>query len=86
MIGLGVEGRPLIRAYSIVSANHDEHLEFLSIKVPDGPLTSRLQQIQPGDQIVDTYTTLGPGECEDLGLAQAEGHWAVHVRILSISA
>lgn len=53
MIGLRQEnGKPLLRAYSIVSANYEEHLEFLSIKVPDGPLTSRLQHIQPGDSIV----------------------------------
>lgn len=52
MIGLPVDGKPLLRAYSIVSANYDEHLEFLSIKVPDGPLTSRLQHILPGDKIV----------------------------------
>lgn len=52
MIGLEVEGRPLTRAYSIVSANYDDYLEFLSIKVPDGPLTSRLQHIREGDQIL----------------------------------
>ena len=52
MIGLRVNGKPLLRAYSIVSANYEEHLEFLSIKVPDGPLTSRLQHIQVGDSIV----------------------------------
>lgn len=52
MIGLKVDGKPLLRAYSIVSANYEEHLEFLSIKVPDGPLTSRLQHIQPGDEVV----------------------------------
>lgn len=52
MIGLQVNGKPLLRAYSIVSANYEEHLEFLSIKVPDGPLTSRLQHIQVGDTIV----------------------------------
>lgn len=52
MIGLRVDGKPLLRAYSIVSANYEEHLEFLSIKVPDGPLTSRLQHIQVGDSIV----------------------------------
>lgn len=52
MIGLRVDGKPLLRAYSIVSANYEEHLEFLSIKVPDGPLTSRLQHIQPGHKIV----------------------------------
>ncbi|WP_370060089.1 ferredoxin--NADP reductase, partial [Neptunomonas phycophila] len=52
MIGLEHEGRPLMRAYSIASANHEEELEFFSIKVPDGPLTSKLQQIQAGDQIL----------------------------------
>jgi len=51
MIGLDVEGRPLLRAYSLVSANYDEHLEFFSIKVPNGPLTSRLQSVKPGDSI-----------------------------------
>ena len=53
MIGLRTEsGKPLLRAYSIASANYEEHLEFLSIKVQDGPLTSRLQHIQVGDKIV----------------------------------
>jgi len=52
MIGLRVNDKPLLRAYSIVSPNYEEHLEFLSIKVPDGPLTSRLQHIQVGDKIV----------------------------------
>lgn len=51
MIGLAVEGRPLLRAYSIASPNWEDHLEFFSVKVPDGPLTSRLQSIQPGDHI-----------------------------------
>jgi ferredoxin--NADP+ reductase len=52
MIGLRVDGKPLLRAYSIVSANYEDHLEFLSIKVPDGPLTSRLQNIKVGDTII----------------------------------
>jgi len=52
MIGLEVDGRPLMRAYSIASANWEEQLEFFSIKVPDGPLTSRLQHIRPGDSIL----------------------------------
>ncbi len=52
MIGLRVDGKPLLRAYSVVSANYEDHLEFLSIKVQDGPLTSRLQHIQPGDKII----------------------------------
>ena len=51
MVGLAA-GRPVLRAYSIASANHEEHLEFLSIKVPGGPLTSRLQHIQAGDEIL----------------------------------
>jgi len=51
MIGLPGENRPLLRAYSIASAAYAEELEFLSIKVPDGPLTSRLCAIQPGDQL-----------------------------------
>ena len=49
MIGLEVEGKPLLRAYSVASPNYEEHLEFYSIKVPDGPLTSRLQHLKPGD-------------------------------------
>jgi ferredoxin--NADP+ reductase len=52
MIGLEVEGRPLVRAYSMASANHEEALEFFSIKVADGPLTSRLQKIREGDTIL----------------------------------
>jgi ferredoxin/flavodoxin---NADP+ reductase len=52
MLGLEIDGRPLLRAFSMVSANYDEHLEFYSIKVPDGPLTSRLQHIKPGDSIL----------------------------------
>lgn len=52
MIGLEVEGKPLIRAYSIASPNYEEHLEFFSIKVENGPLTSRLLNIQPGDPII----------------------------------
>ena len=52
MLGLAGGARPLLRAYSIASANHEEHLEFLSIKVPGGPLTSRLQHLRPGDQVL----------------------------------
>ena len=52
MIGLEVDGRPLTRAYSIASPNYEDHLEFFSIKVPDGPLTSRLQHLKAGDEIV----------------------------------
>ena len=49
MLGLKIEGKPLLRAYSIASANYDDYLEFFSIKVPDGPLTSRLQLLKEGD-------------------------------------
>lgn len=52
MIGLELDGRPLTRAYSMASANYEDELEFLSIKVPDGALTSRLKDIQPGDQVL----------------------------------
>lgn len=53
MIGLlKDDGKPLLRAYSIASPSWDEELEFYSIKVPDGPLTSRLQMIEPGDEII----------------------------------
>ena len=53
MIGLPTEaGKPVLRAYSIASANWEEQLEFFSIKVQDGPLTSRLQHIQPGDSLL----------------------------------
>ena len=52
MIGLMVEGKPLVRAYSIASPNWDEELEFYSIKVEDGPLTSRLQHLAEGGQIL----------------------------------
>ena len=51
MLGLPSEGKPLLRAYSIASPAWAEELEFLSIKVPDGPLTSRLQTIEPGDEL-----------------------------------
>jgi ferredoxin--NADP+ reductase len=52
MMGLEVEGRPLLRAYSMASAHYEENLEFFSIKVPDGPLTSRLQRIREGDTVL----------------------------------
>lgn len=52
MIGLEVDGKPLMRAYSIASPNYADHLEFFSIKVPNGPLTSRLKNLQEGDTIL----------------------------------
>lgn len=70
MIGLEVEGRPLLRAYSMASSNYEEQLEFFSIKVPQGPLTSRLQHLKSGDQILVgrkptgtlVHNALEPGE------------------------
>ncbi|MCD1598957.1 ferredoxin--NADP reductase [Rheinheimera aquimaris] len=64
MIGLEVDGRPLMRAYSIASPHYDEELEFFSIKVPNGALTSRLQNINVGDPVMLTVRpagTLVPG-------------------------
>ncbi|GGW84878.1 ferredoxin--NADP reductase [Alteromonas halophila] len=64
MIGLEVEGRPLLRAYSVASANYEDELEFFSIKVPDGALTSRLQHIEPGNTVMHSVKpagTLVPG-------------------------
>ncbi|MFS2326001.1 MULTISPECIES: ferredoxin--NADP reductase [Brucella] len=52
MIGLEVNGKPLLRAYSIASSIYDEQLEFFSIKVQDGPLTSRLQHLKEGDKLI----------------------------------
>lgn len=60
MMGLEQEnGRPLLRAYSITSANYEEHLEFFSIKVPDGALTSQLQHVQPGDKVLVNSKSTG---------------------------
>jgi ferredoxin/flavodoxin---NADP+ reductase len=66
MIGLEVNGKPLMRAYSIASPNYEEHLEFLSIKVPDGPLTSRLQHLKEGDQILVSNKPVGTLVLDDL--------------------
>ena len=66
MVGLPQEGRPLTRAYSIASANHDEHLEFFSIKVPNGPLTSKLQHLSVGDEIVVSRKPTGTLVLRDL--------------------
>jgi len=66
MIGLEVDGRPLVRAYSVVSPNYEEHLEFLSIKVPNGPLTSRLQHIEVGQTILVGEKATGTLVIDDL--------------------
>jgi ferredoxin--NADP+ reductase len=52
MMGLEGDGKPLLRAYSLASAHYDDELEFFSIKVPDGPLTSRLQHLKEGDEVL----------------------------------
>jgi ferredoxin/flavodoxin---NADP+ reductase len=66
MLGLTLGSRALLRAYSIASANHEEHLEFLSIKVPDGPLTSHLQRIRAGDEILVSRKPTGTLLLSDL--------------------
>ncbi|OZI41231.1 ferredoxin--NADP(+) reductase [Bordetella genomosp. 5] len=66
MIGLEVEGKPLMRAYSIASANYEENLEFFSIKVQDGPLTSRLQHLKEGDTILVSRKPVGTLVADDL--------------------
>lgn len=66
MLGLRIEGKPLLRAYSIASANYDEFLEFFSIKVPDGPLTSKLQHLQIGDSVLVSKKPVGTLIIDDL--------------------
>ncbi|WP_150427206.1 ferredoxin--NADP reductase [Dechloromonas sp. CZR5] len=66
MIGIEVDGRPLTRAYSIASASHEEHLEFFSIKVENGPLTSRLQHLKVGDPILISKKPTGTLVLRDL--------------------
>ena len=66
MIGLEIEGKPLLRAYSVVSPNHEDHLEFLSIKVPNGPLTSKLQHIKVNDEIIVNSKPTGTLVCDYL--------------------
>jgi ferredoxin--NADP+ reductase len=66
MIGLEVDGKPLMRAYSIASANYEENLEFLSIKVQDGQLTSRLQHLKEGDTILVSRKPVGTLVIDDL--------------------
>jgi ferredoxin/flavodoxin---NADP+ reductase len=66
MVGMELEERPLLRAYSIASANHEDHLHFLSIKVPNGPLTSRLAQIREGDPILVSQKPTGTLLLHDL--------------------
>ena len=65
-VGLEVKGRPLMRAYSIVSPHYAEELEFFSIKVKDGPLTSRLQHLQVGDSMLVSRKPTGTLVISDL--------------------
>jgi ferredoxin--NADP+ reductase len=66
MLGLPVDGKPLMRAYSVASANYEENLEFLSIKVPNGPLTSRLQHLKKGDTVLVSRKPTGTLVVDDL--------------------
>lgn len=66
MIGLEREGKPLLRAYSMASANYEDQLEFFSIKVADGPLTSCLQNIQVGDEVLVNSKATGTLEVDNL--------------------
>ena len=66
MMGIEVDGRPLTRAYSVASPNYEEHLEFFSIKVPNGPLTSRLQHLKEGDPILISKKPTGTLVTHDL--------------------
>jgi ferredoxin--NADP+ reductase len=66
MVGLEVEGKPLMRAYSIASPNYEDHLEFFSIKAPGGALTSRLQHVRPDDQLLIGRKPVGTLVVRDL--------------------
>lgn len=66
MIGIEHDGKPLMRAYSIVSPNYEEYLEFFSIKVPDGALTSRLQHLRVGDEVFISRKPTGTLVIDDL--------------------
>jgi len=66
MLGIEVDGRPLMRAYSIVSPTWEEHLEFLSVIVEEGPLTSRLCHIKPGDSVILSAKPTGTLVIHDL--------------------
>ncbi|MEM9304336.1 MAG: ferredoxin--NADP reductase, partial [Pseudomonadota bacterium] len=66
MLGIEVDGRPLTRAYSIASPNHEEFLEFFSIKVDHGALTSRLQNVSEGDTVLLSQKPVGTLVLDDL--------------------
>ena len=69
MIGIEVDGKPLMRAYSMASSHYEDHLEFYSIKVQDGAFTSRLQHIQVGDKLLVSKNR--PGRCCGIICARA---------------
>ncbi len=71
MLGLEIDGKPLLRAYSIASANYDDYLEFFSIKVPGGPLTSRLQYLKEGDSILLSQKPVGTLMIDDLNVGKS---------------
>lgn len=66
MLGLEVEGKPVMRAYSVASPNYEDHLEFYSIKVPDGALTSRLRHVKEGDVVFVSRKPTGTLVLDDL--------------------
>jgi ferredoxin--NADP+ reductase len=66
MVGLDVDGRRVVRAYSIASANYEDELEFYSIKVPNGPLTSRLKEIRAGETVILSAKPTGTLVIRDL--------------------
>jgi len=66
MVGMKVQGKPIMRAYSIVSANHEEHLEFFSIKVPQGALTTHLKELNVGDEVYLSSKPVGSLVLDDL--------------------
>ena len=66
MLGLQVDGKPLVRAYSLASAHYDDELEFFSIKVQDGPLTTRLQHVKVGDEVLVGRKPTGTLVLDDL--------------------
>ena len=66
MLGLELDSGPLTRAYSIASANYEENLEFFSIKVENGPLTSRLQNLKLGQKVIMSKKPVGTLVTDDL--------------------
>jgi ferredoxin/flavodoxin---NADP+ reductase len=85
MIGLNVGERPLLRAYSLASAHYEDTLEFFSIKVPDGPLTSRLQHLKQGDEVIVSRKATGTLVIDNLrrsDFVRCVGFWTPATRRL----